>query len=209
MTADSHITDHRENGHRPGAVVLPPHATLDSLCRSVTELAKAADKHPRRITLRHGQTSVEMEWPDPAEHEHEPKREHEHEHAPPSGPAAAPPQHPQAQAHPQPHAQVAVADGMRPQAGGRQAGAGLRYICASTVGTFYHAPEPGAPPFIGVGDMVKPGQPVGVLEVMKMMSTIESDAAGRVVEILVPNAQPVEYQQPLIAVEPGPAAGPV
>ncbi|MEU5025614.1 acetyl-CoA carboxylase biotin carboxyl carrier protein [Streptomyces milbemycinicus] len=207
MTADSHITDHRENGHRPGAVVLPPHATLDSLCRSVTELAKAADKQPRRITLRHGQTSVEMEWPDPAE------SEPEHNHAPPSGPATAPPpapaspQHPQAQPHP--HTQVAVADGMRPQAGAQQAGTGLRYICASTVGTFYHAPEPGAPPFIGVGDMVKPGQPVGVLEVMKMMSTIESDTAGRVVEILVPNAQPVEYQQPLIAVEPGPAAGPV
>ncbi|NUS86950.1 MAG: acetyl-CoA carboxylase biotin carboxyl carrier protein subunit [Streptomyces sp.] len=199
MTADSHITDHRENGHRPGAVVLPPHATLDSLCRSVTELAKAADKHPRRITLRHGQTSVEMEWPDPAEHE--PKHEREHEHAPSAGPATAAPSAPAPPPHPQAHP--------RPQAGGRQAGAGLRYICASTVGTFYHAPEPGAPPFIGVGDMVKPGQPVGVLEVMKMMSTIESDAAGRVVEILVPNAQPVEYQQPLIAVEPGPAAGPV
>ncbi|KAK1183115.1 acetyl-CoA carboxylase biotin carboxyl carrier protein subunit [Streptomyces sp. NBS 14/10] len=201
MTADSHITDHRENGHRPGAVVLPPHATLDSLCRSVTELAKAADKHPRRITLRHGQTSVEMEWPDPAEHEPKHEREHEHEHAPSAGPATAAPSAPAPPPHPQAHP--------RPQAGGRQAGAGLRYICASTVGTFYHAPEPGAPPFIGVGDMVKPGQPVGVLEVMKMMSTIESDAAGRVVEILVPNAQPVEYQQPLIAVEPGPAAGPV
>ncbi|NUP45105.1 MAG: acetyl-CoA carboxylase biotin carboxyl carrier protein subunit [Streptomyces sp.] len=199
MTADSHITDHRENGHRPGAVVLPPHATLDSLCRSVTELAKAADKHPRRITLRHGQTSVEMEWPDPAEHE--PKHEREHEHAPSAGPATAAPSAPAPPPHPQAHP--------RPQAGGRRPGAGLRYICASTVGTFYHAPEPGAPPFIGVGDMVKPGQPVGVLEVMKMMSTIESDAAGRVVEILVPNAQPVEYQQPLIAVEPGPAAGPV
>ncbi|MGY0057275.1 acetyl-CoA carboxylase biotin carboxyl carrier protein [Streptomyces sp. LZ34] len=203
MTADSHITDHRENGHRPGAVVLPPHATLDSLCRSVTELAKAAAKQPRRITLRHGQTTVEMEWPDPAGPDHAPSS------GLPLAPAPAPPQAPAPQ--PQP-AGPAMADGVgavRPEAGPRQAGAGPRYVCASTVGTFYHAPEPGAPPFVAVGDMVKPGQPVGVLEVMKMMSTIESDVAGRVVEILVPNGQPVEYQQPLIAVEPGPAAGPV
>ncbi|MDX3228782.1 acetyl-CoA carboxylase biotin carboxyl carrier protein [Streptomyces sp. ME19-01-6] len=202
MTPDSHITDHRENGHRPGAVVLPPHATLDSLCRSVTELAKAADKQPRRITLRHGQTSVEMEWPDPAAPDH----------ASPSVPAAAPPPAPASPPQPQVAAAgpaTAVAGGVRPEAGPQQAGAGLRYVCASTVGTFYHAPEPGAPPFVGVGDTVKPGQPVGVLEVMKMMSTIESDVAGRVVEILVSNGQPVEYQQPLIAVEPGPAAGPV
>jgi acetyl-CoA carboxylase biotin carboxyl carrier protein len=207
VTADSHITDHRENGHRPGAVVLPPHATLDSLCRSVTELAKAADKQPRRITLRHGQTSVEMEWPDPAGPDLHPTA---------SGSAAAPPPAPAPPPQPQPQPQVAaagpvtaVAGGARPESGAQQAGAGLRYVCASTVGTFYHAPEPGAPPFVAVGDTVKPGQPVGVLEVMKMMSTIESDVAGRVVEILVPNAQPVEYQQPLIAVEPGPAAGPV
>ncbi|MES4902716.1 MULTISPECIES: biotin/lipoyl-containing protein [unclassified Streptomyces] len=204
MTADSHITDHRENGHRPGAVVLPPHATLDSLCRSVTELAKAADKQPRRITLRHGQTTVEMEWPDPAGPDH----------APPPGSAAAPPPAPAPPPQPQPRVAAAgpaaaVADGVRPEGGAQQAGTGPAYICASTVGTFYHAPEPGAPPFVSVGDTVKPGQPVGVLEVMKMMSTIESDVAGRVVEILVPNGQPVEYQQPLLAVEPGPAAGPV
>jgi acetyl-CoA carboxylase biotin carboxyl carrier protein len=55
---------------------------------------------------------------------------------------------------------------------------------------------------VAVGDLVRPGQPVGVLEVMKMMSTIEADRAGRVVEILVPDAHPVEYQQRLIVLEP-------
>ncbi|MFI0732217.1 acetyl-CoA carboxylase biotin carboxyl carrier protein [Streptomyces sp. NPDC021225] len=205
MTADSHTTDHRENGHRPGAVVLPPHTTLDSLCRSVTELAKAAAKQPRRITLRHGQTTVEMEWPDPAGSDHASSGV-PMPPAPAAPPAPAPPPHPETHtAGPDP----AVTDGARPEPGTRQTGAGLRFVCASTVGTFYHAPEPGSPPLISVGDTVKPGQPIGVLEVMKMMSTIESDVAGRVVEILVPNGQPVEYQQPLIAVEPGPAAGPV
>ncbi|WP_405724607.1 acetyl-CoA carboxylase biotin carboxyl carrier protein subunit [Streptomyces sp. NBC_01537] len=75
-------------------------------------------------------------------------------------------------------------------------------LCAPTVGTFYHSPEPGAPPYVAVGDLVRPGQPVGVLEVMKMMSTIEADRAGRVVEVLVPDAHPVEYQQRLIVLEP-------
>lgn len=75
-------------------------------------------------------------------------------------------------------------------------------LLAPTVGTFYHSPEPGAPPYVAVGDLVRPGQPVGVLEVMKMMSTIEADRAGRVVEILVPDAHPVEYQQRLIVLEP-------
>ncbi|MDH6124962.1 biotin/lipoyl-containing protein [Kitasatospora sp. GP82] len=79
---------------------------------------------------------------------------------------------------------------------------GLTYVCAPMVGTFYHAPEPGSPPFVSVGDLVQPGQTVGILEVMKMMSTIASDIGGRVVEILVPNATSVEYQQQLIVVEP-------
>jgi acetyl-CoA carboxylase biotin carboxyl carrier protein len=80
--------------------------------------------------------------------------------------------------------------------------AGLHYLCAPTVGTFYHSPEPGAPPYVSEGDVVRPGQTVGVLEVMKMMSPVEADTAGRVVEIIAPNAHPVEFQQQLIAVAP-------
>ncbi|WP_344640384.1 acetyl-CoA carboxylase biotin carboxyl carrier protein [Kitasatospora cystarginea] len=79
---------------------------------------------------------------------------------------------------------------------------GLRYVCAPMVGTFYQAPEPGSPPFVSVGDLVRPGQTVGILEVMKMMSTIEAEVAGRVVEVLVPNGTSVEYQQRLITVAP-------
>ncbi|MEV7213536.1 acetyl-CoA carboxylase biotin carboxyl carrier protein [Kitasatospora cineracea] len=77
-----------------------------------------------------------------------------------------------------------------------------RHVRAPMVGTFYRSPEPGAPPFVSVGDTVAVGQPIGILEVMKMMSPIEADTAGRVVEILADDGTPVEFQQRLIAVEP-------
>ncbi|KWW98076.1 hypothetical protein TH66_22560 [Carbonactinospora thermoautotrophica] len=93
------------------------------------------------------------------------------------------------------------ADGPPPGVDGQPASE-LHYIRAPMVGTFYHAPEPGARPFVNVGDVVEPGQPVGIVEVMKLMNTIEADAAGRVVEILVPNAEPVEFEQRLIALAP-------
>lgn len=70
------------------------------------------------------------------------------------------------------------------------------------VGTFYRSSSPDAAPFVQVGDMVSKGQVVGIIEAMKIMNEIESDAAGRVVKILVDNAQPVEYNQPLLLVEP-------
>ncbi|MFF2814705.1 acetyl-CoA carboxylase biotin carboxyl carrier protein [Kitasatospora cineracea] len=77
-----------------------------------------------------------------------------------------------------------------------------RHVRAPMVGTFYRSPEPGAPPFVSVGDTVAVGQPIGILEVMKMMSPVEADTAGRVVEILAEDGTPVEFQQRLIAVEP-------
>ncbi|MFJ1755079.1 acetyl-CoA carboxylase biotin carboxyl carrier protein [Kitasatospora sp. NPDC088134] len=77
-----------------------------------------------------------------------------------------------------------------------------RHVRAPMVGTFFRSPEPGAPPFVAVGDTVAVGQPIGILEVMKMMSPVEADTAGRVVEILVEDGAPVEFQQRLIAVEP-------
>jgi acetyl-CoA carboxylase biotin carboxyl carrier protein len=79
---------------------------------------------------------------------------------------------------------------------------GQLHVAAPMVGTFYHAPAPGEPAFVKVGDVVEPGQQVGILEAMKLMNPIEADRAGRVVEILVPDATPVEYDQPLIALVP-------
>ena len=69
------------------------------------------------------------------------------------------------------------------------------------VGTFYRASSPGAKPFAEVGDAVKAGQPVCIIEAMKIMNEIESDQDGTITKILVENGQPVEYGQPLFVVE--------
>ena len=80
------------------------------------------------------------------------------------------------------------------------------YVCAPMVGTFYHAPEPGADPFVSVGDLVGAGQQVGVVEAMKLFNAIDADRPGRVVEILVPDATAVEYGQRLIVCTAGTTA---
>jgi acetyl-CoA carboxylase biotin carboxyl carrier protein len=69
------------------------------------------------------------------------------------------------------------------------------------VGTFYRAPSPGAPPFVEVGQSVTKGQTLCIIEAMKLLNEIESDASGVVKSILVENGQPVEYGQPLFVIE--------
>lgn len=76
------------------------------------------------------------------------------------------------------------------------------HVRSPIVGTFYQAPEPGSPPFVSVGDSVTEGQQVGIVEAMKLMNRIDADVAGKVVAILVPDGTPVEYDLPLIALEP-------
>ena len=68
------------------------------------------------------------------------------------------------------------------------------------VGTFYCAPSEGADPYVKVGDVVKKGQVLGIVEAMKLMNEIESEFDGEVVEILVENEQMVEYGQPLFVI---------
>src|SRR5947207_2026603 len=75
-------------------------------------------------------------------------------------------------------------------------------ITSPMVGSFYRAPAPDADPYVEVGDMVEVGQTVCIVEAMKLMNEIESEVRGRVVEILVENAQPVEFGQSLFHVEP-------
>jgi acetyl-CoA carboxylase biotin carboxyl carrier protein len=70
------------------------------------------------------------------------------------------------------------------------------------VGTFYGAPEPGAKPYVYVGQKVKKGQVLCIIEAMKIMNEIESEVAGKVVEILATDAHPVEYGQVLFRVDP-------
>ncbi len=70
------------------------------------------------------------------------------------------------------------------------------------VGTFYRAPAPNADPYVQVGSVVQPGTVMCIIEAMKLMNEIEADVGGTVVQILVENMQPVEYNQPLFLVEP-------
>lgn len=73
-------------------------------------------------------------------------------------------------------------------------------VKAPMVGTFYRASSPGAPPFAEVGDTVKKGQTVCIIEAMKLMNEIETDADGVIKQILVENGQPVEYGEPLFVI---------
>lgn len=70
------------------------------------------------------------------------------------------------------------------------------------VGTFYRAPAPGEAPFVEVGDRVRKGQTVCIIEAMKLMNEIEAEISGQVVEILIQNGEPVEYNQPLMRINP-------
>jgi acetyl-CoA carboxylase biotin carboxyl carrier protein len=69
------------------------------------------------------------------------------------------------------------------------------------VGTFYRSPSPGAKPFVEVGDTVKSGQTVCIIEAMKLLNEIEADKDGVVKAVLVENGQPVEYGEPLLVIE--------
>ncbi len=79
---------------------------------------------------------------------------------------------------------------------------GLVEIRSPIVGTFYRAPSPDTDPFINVNDPVESGQVLCIIEAMKLMNEIESDITGTIVEILVENGQPVEYDQVLFLVKP-------
>lgn len=75
-------------------------------------------------------------------------------------------------------------------------------ITSPMVGTFYRAPAPDAPSYVDVGSTVSPGETVCIIEAMKLMNELEAEVSGRVVEVCVENAQPVEYGQVLFRIEP-------
>ena len=121
---------------------------------------------------------------------------------------------PAAGAQPAPvvHAAAALAAGVAPRvpelppAALAEAGAGKpkpneHVITAPMVGTFYAAPSPGAKPFVEIGDEIKVGQVLCVIEAMKMMNQIEADKAGRIASIMARNGDPVEFGQPLFVIE--------
>lgn len=74
-------------------------------------------------------------------------------------------------------------------------------IKSPMVGTFYRAPSPEAPPFVQVNQEIEPGQVICIIEAMKLMNEIKSEVKGKILEILVDNAEPVEFGQPLFLIE--------
>lgn len=79
---------------------------------------------------------------------------------------------------------------------------GLYEIKSPIVGTFYRSPSPDKPPFIKVGDVIKTGDVVCIVEAMKLFNEIESEVNGKIVKVLVEDATPVEYDQALFLVDP-------
>ncbi|MGA2673058.1 MAG: acetyl-CoA carboxylase biotin carboxyl carrier protein [Terracidiphilus sp.] len=81
--------------------------------------------------------------------------------------------------------------------------AGLHLVKSPIVGTYYGSPSPGAAPFVSPGDHVDKGQVIAIVEAMKLMNEIESDATGEIVKCFVSNGQPIEFGQPLFSVRLG------
>lgn len=77
----------------------------------------------------------------------------------------------------------------------------LHTIKSPMIGTFYRSSAPDKPAFVNVGDEIKPGMPLCIVEAMKLFNEIESEVSGRIVKVLVDDASPIEYDQPMFLVE--------
>lgn len=77
----------------------------------------------------------------------------------------------------------------------------VKIVTSPMVGTFYRASSPETPSFVEIGSLVKSGQPLCIIEAMKLMNEVESEQGGKIVSILVENGQPVEYGEPLFHIE--------
>jgi acetyl-CoA carboxylase biotin carboxyl carrier protein len=158
-----------------------PAELLDAVRTAVVELLADLPRRPNRVHLQVGDAHVALEWPE----------------ATPSPAGTVP----AAAAVPEGDA-TGTADG---GSGDGEDARGVQ-VCAPVVGVFYQAPRPGDPPFVAVGDDVTAGQQVGIVEAMKVMVPVEAPAAGRVVEILVPDGTSVEFGQPLLVLQPAEGA---
>jgi len=143
----------------------------------VLALARSLPGELRRLTVRSGDRAIEVEWATEAR------------------PAGSPVPPPPAQG---------TADGrdVQPAAPADPAVEVAATVRSPLVGTFYAAPSPGADPFVRVGDEVEPGQTVGIVEAMKLMNPIVADEAGVVAEVLVGDAESVEYDQEIMRLRP-------
>ena len=104
---------------------------------------------------------------------------------------------------PQPKMEAAAAAPSTPPPSVPGSRSDLVEVTAPMVGTFYRAPGPEDPPFVEIGARINVGQPVCILEAMKLMNELESEVSGEVIEILVENGTPVEFGQVLMRLKPG------
>ena len=115
-------------------------------------------------------------------------------------PAAAQTVYMQAPAAPPAAALAAAPAAVAPAAAEPEVEAG-HVVKSPMVGTFYRAPSPGAKPFVEIGDTIKEGQPICIIEAMKIMNEIEADSSGTIKRMLCENGQAVEFGQPLFIIE--------
>jgi acetyl-CoA carboxylase biotin carboxyl carrier protein len=104
-------------------------------------------------------------------------------------------------ASPMPMSASASAASMAPDPAPPKPKSNEHVVTAPMVGTYYSAPSPGAKAFVNIGDEVKMGQVLCIIEAMKMMNQIESDKAGKITSIMARNGDPVEFGQPLFVIE--------
>lgn len=101
-----------------------------------------------------------------------------------------------------PQAAPASAPAATPQPAANADNGNTIMVKSPMIGTFYRSPSPDKPPYINVGDEIKAGQVLCIIEAMKLFNEIESEVSGRIVKVLADDASPVEYDQPLFLVEP-------
>lgn len=148
--------------------------TLRLLREEASSLVKTLPGPVANVSLRVGECAIEVSWAD---------------RALPAVPAGDAPEG-------APDAAVASPPSPGPDIDDR-----VKEVLSPLVGTFYAAPEPGAAPFVRAGDRVEPGQPVGIVEAMKLMNHVTAEWTGVVVEVLAGDAEPVEFCQTLMRIE--------
>ncbi|WJK42733.1 biotin/lipoyl-containing protein [Solwaraspora sp. WMMA2056] len=160
---------------------------LRRLAEQTRELVGELTGPLRRVQVRHGDTVIEIEW-----------------HDRPASPVGVGPARPD----PRPGG-TDPGDAGSGRTGVEPTGTTppVRAVASPIVGTFYRAAEPGGRPYVDVGDLVEPGQVIGIVEAMKLMNEIVADHRGVVVEVLVGDGEPVEFDQPLITLGPGRETG--
>ena len=106
------------------------------------------------------------------------------------------------QAAPSPAAPASSAAADKAKSAAAETASNLITIKSPMIGTFYRSQSPDKPPFASVGDAIEPGKVVCIIEAMKLFNEIESEVTGKIVKVLVEDASPVEFDQPLFLVEP-------